>query len=337
MNTSARNIWVTVLFVVLIASVAAVFVSGNRRDEPGDALVYDVETLAEFNKTDPSLIKFEQTARIPSGLTDVKAMAVGNDDKIYLGGRDALAVLDPAGVELVRANIDGTPECVAVTPDNEILVGMRDRVIALGSDLSETTEWRDFDEKTYITSIVADDNEVFVADAGNRIVLRFDRTGKLLGRIGEKDLDKDVPGFIVPSPNFDMDFDDEGNLWVVNPGMHGLEQYRSNGDLVTSWYRPSMDVSGFCGCCNPMHIAFRADGSVVTGEKGLARIKVYDATGAFDGLVAPPDLFPDSAAGLTLCSDGCPIEDIAVDERDRVLVLDPRDNSVLVFEEKKSV
>ena len=46
---------------------------------------------------------------------------------------------------------------------------------------------------------------VFAADSGNRVVLRYDRSGKLLGRIGEKNKDRDIPGFVIPSPYLDVE------------------------------------------------------------------------------------------------------------------------------------
>ena len=108
-------------------------------------------------------------------------------------------------------------------------------------------------------------------------------------------------------------------------------------DLVTSWYRPSMSVDGFCGCCNPVHIAFRDDGSLVTGEKGLARVKLYDVTGTFAGLVAGADSFPEARVASLSCDEDTPVQDLAVDARNRVLVLDPYDKSVRIFEEKETV
>ena len=124
---------------------------------------------------------------------------------------------------------------------------------------------------------------------------------------------------------------------MTNPGRHGLERYRSNGDLVTSWYRPSMQVEGFCGCCNPTHIAFRADGSLVTCEKGLVRVKLYDAMWTFDALVTEPGMFTDSPDELVSYKGHTPVQDIAVDERNRILVLDSALGVVRIFEEKESV
>jgi hypothetical protein len=62
----------------------------------------------------------------------------------------------------------------------------------------------------------------------------------------------------------------------------------------------------------------------VTSEKGLARVKVYGPQGDFECVVA---------AGTQL--GGTPA-DVAVDARDRVLVLDGRRRLVRVFQEKST-
>ncbi len=306
---------------------------GCSPQEPSQAFLYD---LGDYAKVDPALVKFRETEKITPQMGTVNALATTDAERIYVAGANALAVYDLQGSELNRFEINGTPDCMALAPDGEILLGMRDHVevIEAGGTLKAT--WKDMGDRAYITSIAAGDRDVYVADAGNRIVVRFDRQGNELGRIGNKDPDRDIPGFIVPSPYFDLAFDDEGGLWVVNPGRHGLEKYRSNGDLVTSWYNPSMAVEGFCGCCNPLHIAFRKDGSLVTAEKGLARVKIYDPSGTFASLVTEQDSFPSSAADLVACDGGTPIQDIAVDSMDRVLVLDPKEKSVRIFVQKEN-
>ena len=64
----------------------------------------------------------------------------------------------------------------------------------------------------------------------------------------------------------------------MNPGRHKIEAYTFDGELETSWGTPATTIGGFSGCCNPTHIAMLPDGSFVTSEKGLARVKVYDST-----------------------------------------------------------
>ena len=63
------------------------------------------------------------------------------------------------------------------------------------------------------------------------------------------------------------------------------------------------------------------DGRYVTSEKGLLRVKVYDAEGRFESLVADAS---------TLGDDTSPRE-VAADSRGRVLVLDTPTRSVRVF------
>ena len=316
-----------------IGSMSAVLLSGCRREKPGNAFSSDLE---KYEKVDPSLVMFKETDRISPGLKGLKSMGAGAGRGIYVAGQNAMAVFNLEGHELARFRLGGTPDCLAVAPDGEIVLGMRNHVEVLTQQGKLKSVWPDLGDRAYITSIAANAGEVYVADAGNRIVLRFDRDGTLLGRIGETDPERDIPGFIVPSPYFDVAFDDQESLWVANPGRHGLENYRSNGDLVTSWYKPSMQVEGFCGCCNPTHIAFRADGSLVTCEKGLVRVKLYDVTWTFTALVTEPGLFPDSPEELVSCKGHTPVQDLAVDEKNRILVLDSHQNAVRIFDEKEN-
>ena len=109
----------------------------------------------------------------------------------------------------------------------------------------------------------------------------------------------------------------------MNPGKLGLERYQSNGDIVTSWYRPSLELDGFSGCCNPTQIAFNSKGRLVTCEKGLVRVKIYEVTaGTFEELVVGSQAFKVPQY----------VSDMVVDSRDRVLVLDSVQKSVRIFE-----
>ncbi len=87
-----------------------------------------------------------------------------------------------------------------------------------------------------------------------------------------------------------------------------------------------MEIQGFLCCCNPSHFAILEDGSFVTTEKGLVRVKIYDRLGRLSGVVAGPDQFQEGTVGL----------DVAVDaQQTRIHVLDPVRNSVRVFERSR--
>ena len=90
------------------------------------------------------------------------------------------------------------------------------------------------------------------------------------------------------------------------------------------WGESTPRIEGFFGCCNPAHFALLADGRFVTAEKGIPRVKIYDAAGKFVCVVAGPKQVPVAAV------------DLATDRRGRILVLDPAARSVRIFEQKKA-
>jgi hypothetical protein len=86
-----------------------------------------------------------------------------------------------------------------------------------------------------------------------------------------------------------------------------------------------MEIEGFSGCCNPSHFAILEDGSFVTSEKGLARVKIYNRIRDIVSVVALPDQFIEGTVGL----------DLAVDSSQKIYVLDPRQKLVRIFEKKQ--
>ena len=314
---------------VAIAAIAGVYVyliSGSDNfPEPGPNLQYDITELLAVDKVDT---RFEETGQIFPELARPRALETDAEGNLYIGGENAIVVFNRAGAETGRIAIPGLATCLEFTPDGRLLVGLEDRVLVLGTDRKPAATWGNFTERSLITAMAAGDESVFLADAASRCVLRVDYDGKVLNRIGETDEARDVPGLEVPSPYFDLAFDNDGELWVVNPGKLGLERYRENGDIVTSWYRPDVTkLDSFSGCCNPTQIAFNSEGRLVTGEKGPVRVKIFEVTsGAFEELVVGSSAFQIPQG----------IGDLAVDSDDRIMVLDPKKNAVRIFEATKT-
>lgn len=322
--------WLWAALAVVVVGLVLLLAVTDRRQEPSASYTFDVTSYA---KIDPKDVTFEETKRIALNVVDPSALALGPDGKIYVAGENVVAIFDGEGNEAARYAVNGRPDCLAVTPDGKILLGMRSHIEVLDAQGASVAIWQDLGERACLTAIAADEQDVFAADAGNRVVLRFDLAGNLRNRIGERDADRKSPGLIVPSPYLDVALDPQGALWVVNPGRHGLENYRPNGELVSSWYRAGMDVPGFCGCCNPIHIAFRNDGSVVTAEKGLNRIKVYAPDTTLLGVVATPEnLLASGTTSLSFDEDP-PVADLAVDRQNRILVLHKPQKAIRIFEQ----
>lgn len=315
--------WAQILVLVLLVAAGAWFFAWRTRgrldtEGLGKSFEYD---LAKHSRTDPGLVIADEKGRIEVELQTLTGIAVDDDDGIYVAGDKRVLVLSAAGTQESAFDVDEPPRCIAVGPDGEIYVGFRRHVEVFDSEGNRTASWGDQGENAVLTSIVWDDDNVFVADAGNRLVWRFDPEGRLLGKIAEKDKTRGEPGLVIPSPYFDVAPGAAGSVWVVDPGRHELRSYSYAGDIRSSWKRAAMSVEGFCGCCNPTHIAMLPDGSFVTSEKGFVRVKIYGPSGDFIGVVAGPEKFAKDTRGL----------DLAVDSKGRILVLDPESKAVRIF------
>jgi len=143
---------------------------------------------------------------------------------------------------------------------------------------------------------------------------------------------------VVPSPYFDLAMGPDGLLWVANPGRHQIEAYTAKGDRESAWGKFGNTLSDFTACCNPVNFAVMADGGFVTCEKGVVRIKVYDAGGSFTGVVAGPEQLTGGAWSISKTPEQRQHVrfDVAADNAGHVYVLD-RDRSVVrIFMHKEA-
>ena len=259
-------------------------------------------------------------------LASIHGIAVDKNDRICVCGETGVEIFNSQGKKEAGFPLSGTATCIHVDEKGLIYLGMQDHLEIYDMTGKQVAKWKSWGEKTVITSIATMSGEVYLADAGNRVVLRCDRSGNLLKKIGEKDPARGIPGFVVPSPYFDLGIGNMGELWVVNPGRHLFEKYDPDGNISATWGISSMSMEGFCGCCNPSNFAMFRDGSFVTSEKAIERIKVYGPGGEFKYVVAGPESFIEGTKGI----------DLAVDSKDRIIVLDPEKKQVRIFVLKTS-
>lgn len=305
-------LWTLAITAVAGAIAAIGFLGGPPPKNPFE---YDISA---YKKTAPRLLLFRETGQIR--ITGAQCLAVGPEDRIYVGGDRGLSVFDAAGKPITAIELPLPVKCAAVDQAGNVYLGMRDHVEIYGAGLDRGHSWPSLGMRAVITSIAVAGNEVFIADAGNRLIHRCDSSGKVLVRIG------DSPGdtrFIVPSPYFDVAVGPDGKLWAVNPGKHTIDNYSCQGVRQGGWGEAAIEIQGFCGCCNPTHLAVLPDGRFVTGEKGIPRIKLYSAQGVFIGVIG------EEFAGDTFGAD------LAADSKGRVLVLDPKAGAVRIFVENK--
>jgi hypothetical protein len=303
--------------------------------ELGPAFAYD---LSAYQKTDPATLHYRPSARFDTGFKRARGVATGAGDRLLVAGDSSLRLFGPDGARLAEWPIDGDrPRAAAEAADGTVYVALKDRVLVFDAAGKRTAAWDPASPGSFLTSIAAGEADVFAADAGRRVVYRYDRSGKLLRQIGVKDEKRGIPGFAVPSPYFDVAIAPDGLLRVANTGRLRIETYTFDGDLERWWGKPSLQWDGFSGCCNPSHFALLPNGEVITSEKGLVRIKRSNEKGEWLGAVAGPEHLldgrPEMAGVPGPDADGAGAAfDVAIDSKGRVLALDPYTQAIRIFE-----
>ncbi|HEX41709.1 MAG TPA: hypothetical protein ENN81_06560 [Phycisphaerales bacterium] len=337
-DTSVKVLAGVVVMLAVVAGIVAMVrydTTGAGGSGLGREFAYD---LSELARIDPNRLLYAQAGPvIATGLQDATGICVAPDSTAYVTGDRQVVMFDAAGSRVGQFPVAGAARCIAVAQDGAIYLGMKDHVQVYDKTGKQLAAWPSAGENAVLTSLAVCKDEVFAADAGNRVVLRYGRDGRVIGRIGEKDPARNIAGFVIPSPYFDLAVADDGLLRVVNPGRHRIEAYTVDGDLEFGWGEFSSKLEGFIGCCNPVNFAILPDGDFVTCEKGLVRVKVYDAEGRFAGAVAGPEQLVEGGVSrvFTLpAGSRSGAFDVAVDPTGRVYVLDTLKNVIRIFVRK---
>ena len=318
-----RKLIISLLLLLALAIIALVVLdlrrsrTDRRPDNP-----YNLD-LEEFSAVDSSLIGYRETLNIKLDTTTKKGIAFG-DGKILLVGNDYLLVITPDGERVGKTILPESPSCITVLyPD--IYIGFSNAIRVYDPSGNEKASWPVEGDSSLLTSLAVGDSFLYAADAGNRRVLRYRTDGAFLGAFEGRRESADLHGFIIPSGWFDLALASDGELWIVNPGRHALENYTPEGRLRGYWEKGSTGIDGFSGCCGPAHIAMLPDGSFVTSEKGIVRIKVHRQSGDLDCVVAPPASF----------KNGYYAPDLTVGERGEIYALDFDRQRIRIFERRE--
>ncbi len=265
---------------------------------------------------DPSMVKWSRKDSVDIAMDGAKNLRI-----LPSGG---VAVIGAGGIESVDLPEYGGPAKIpAVTeprydliegPDGGFFTANRqDIYFHKDADDQEGTIRLSLGGNAFITNLETDGEFIYVADMGNRLFWKVTPEGRMIASWGKKDPALNQPGLVVPSPYLELTIDPQGKIWGVNPGRHSVDLYRDDFSIERSWGFASARTPGFCGCCNPTHLVALADGTFLTSEKGLPRVKHYSEKGELIGLVVPPDEFEPGNESIV----------IAAQTSDEVLVLNP--------------
>lgn len=285
--------------VVLLGALAGYFVRGRARTRAGPRAA-----RGDFE-----------------GITSI---ALGPSDTMYVGGEFGVKVLGP-DLEPGRGwRTEGPVTALCVDKEGAVYAACGRRVrkfdsrgrrlLVLGRGGCEGEPFG------FVSGIAAAQGNIFVADAGSRMVYRFRDDGTYLGEIGAKEDDPDGLGFIVPSPYFDVAAS-EGVLLVTNPGRRRVEMYDYDGKRLAHWGRGGRKDDELPGCCNPTNIALFRDGRVAASQKGKPVVKVFGSGGKLLALFGE-GAFERECRGI----------DLAVDSGGRIYAVDPAASRVRTFE-----
>jgi hypothetical protein len=286
------------LGLLIVAVIAVNYINSKPKKAKENPYEYNVD---EFKEVDPDLISHQEIRKIKINMGEHGGIAAANGN-IYLAAGTLIKTLTPDGQLLGSFSIDEEPYCLAA--NEELLVVAYEKALAAYSFSGELLfHTGTINDSTFITSVAFFNNLLAVADAGKRRVYLFDKEKKVAEIEGISGA-KNLHGFIIPSAKFDLAVNPNGDLWVVNPGMHALQHYDEKGNLLEAWDRASLQIDGFSGCCNPAHFTFLPDGRFVTSEKGMPRIKIYRDGGVLESVVAPPSKFVNNGRACDVATLG---------------------------------
>jgi DNA-binding beta-propeller fold protein YncE len=313
-----------VILVILgvIITVIVVDFAGNRPDRKGGN-PYALE-VDQYRNVDPELISHRETRNLSLGSLAAGSMDL-HEGRIYITGDSSLVVIQPDGARVGGFAILPGATCLLVETE-QIFIGYRSFVTRYDHAGNLLQRWGDLGERAVVTNLAGKEEQLYVADAGNRKVYIFNKEGERMGEFGGESETAAGHGFIVPSANFDLAVNDDGELWVVNPGRHAIENYSDDGRMRGFWENSSVGTEGFLGCCNPARIAVMEDGSFVTSEKGMVRIKIHGPSGALKSVVAPPGLFKEEGSAPDICVDPAGVIYALDYDRNTVRIFEPAGN-----------
>ena len=219
--------------------------------------------ISEFEASGRESIAYDEVLTVGLDLVTPYALALDAHDKLYVTGDRILLLFDAHGNLTARIPTDRPVSALAVDDNGDIYCAAGEYIQVLDSAGVKKEQWQDLGVDAILTSVAVGDNDVYLADAGQLVVWHFNKAGDLLGEIGKKDAARDIPGFVIPSPYFDVLVDADGFLWAVNTGMHPFENFAGDGSLRSYWGKAAMILDGFSGFRNPSPPALMEDGSFV--------------------------------------------------------------------------
>jgi hypothetical protein len=291
----------------VVVAVAAAVLLGCRPLRP--ATTSQTPARAASRTVSPS-------STIPVPLDDASSLAALEDGRWAVSAGKTLAAVSPKGL-VTLCTFGSRITCLAAR-GTVVYAGLDDHIEILtvrGDQVTSSSSSPSLGADALLVAVAPCGDGYCVSDATTATVFVFRVDGLLVGTIGKE-------SFLLPSPNLDLAPAGTTEVWIAHAGRHRVERWSLDGSLERSWGAYAAAGDGFAGCCNPAHIASLPDGRIVTAEKGVWRVRVYDASGALRATLIPEGGLP---AGRT-------VVDVAASAEGRIAVLLTKPVTIALFE-----
>jgi sugar lactone lactonase YvrE len=247
-------------------------------------------------------------------------VAVGAGGLIHALGDGDVKVFDAGGGVARSWKAPENAACLTVGPDGRVYVGSPGRVDIFGATGNRAGGFAagQAGKPADVTAIKVYRDNVLVADAGARLIRRYDTTGIERGFIGNR---HKTGSFMLPNRSLDFDVDSAGTVYATDTGRHQVSSWALDGSPIAAFGKfGQAKPEDFVGCCNPVNLAVAPDGCVVTAEKVAARVKVFGPDRALLAVIGPEHFDP-----------MCIHIHLAVDSKGQILAADPVRRVITVF------
>jgi hypothetical protein len=253
-------------------------------------------------------------------VNSISGIAVSGDGNVYALGDGEVRIFEPQGALIRTWRAPQNALCLSVDAEQRVYIGSVGRVDFFDREGRPTGGFATGTQSkpAHVTAVKTCGSDILVADAAARLIRRYSRTGNQIGEIGTRNKTR---SFMLPNRWLDMDVDTHGLIRATDSGRHQVTSWLLDGTPAASFGKfGQQKLEDFVGCCNPVNLAVGPDGSIMTAEKVIPRIKVWDSSGKLLALIGPEHFDP-------LCIHLY----LAVDSRGRIYAGDPVRLGIKIF------
>lgn len=132
---------------------------------------------------------------------------------------------------------------------------------------------------------VDEDGNIWTADTGNHLVLKFAPSGEVLMVLGKRGtggpgwFDRDYNQVFLNKPS-DVAFDSDGNIYVADGGNFRIVKYSKTGDMVEFFGEKGSEAGQFNF---PHAVLVDAQNRLLVADRENKRIQIFNLDGTYQG------------------------------------------------------